>query len=330
MIAVLIGAVVLLTSGSPSGAEGSDPRADVAAMDSTERQAAVELTLTEARNLLNAGEAEKAVLLLEETTKRFPDQQSLHHLLADAHFSADDPLAAYESMDASIGLGEPHPEHHFAAAVYADEAGLLDEALKHLLKAQSLGASSVKYPVYLASLRVKRGEPQEAKQALLRAINIDEGVPQAWGMLAQIAFDENNLSLARQHIGKARALEPDVPAYRVLEARILRRDMQPEQAANVLLGIPERQRLADPNIVDDLATCFRMLGETARAAAVYAAAAEYNPEDAAMAFKAAELLAEVGETRRALRYADRAEFLGYEGAAALADRLADEELGPRG
>mgnify|MGYP001067162657 CR=1 FL=1 len=325
MIVALVLAIALLTRGGGDDAASADP---AAGMDSTERAATLEVALEDARRLLaRQNEPEKAKLLLEKLIERFPDSQAAHQLLADAHFSTGDSLQAYEHMDVSLTLGEDHPEMRFATFMFAEDAELLDEALKHLLKAEELDPASVKYPVYMAALRLKRNEPQEAKASLLRAVQLDEGVAQAWGMLAQIAFDENKLNIAKQHVGKARELEPESTAYRVLEARILRRAMQPERAANVLMGVPDRQLYGDPMIAEELAVSLLMLGEKARAAQVYVDAAEANPENAELAFKAAELLEQTGDERRALRYADRAKFLGHERAEELADRLAAERFG---
>lgn len=330
----LLGFAVLLVGGGGvavfvfGGGGDQQQSTPVQLFESSEQVAAnIQEALDTTRALLGNGENEKAMLILDEAIERYPRGDGLLVLRASIHAGGGDFVAGYEDMEAALAVSEPHPELSFTTGFYAQRAGLLDEALKNMLRAQELGPDSPKYPLYLAALRLERSEPGDAKADLLRVVQLDDGIVQAWGMLAQIALDENRLSVATGHIKRARELAPNTAAYRLLEARILKRDLKPETAAIVLLGIPESERLADVHIVNELGATYMLLGETEKAAELFAAASPIHPADADLAYQAARLLNEVGDTRRALRFADRAKFLGSEAGAALADRLADGRLG---
>lgn len=286
-------------------------------------QAVLEV-LDTARALMDQDKAPAAEAILAPAAARFPESQQLHLLLGECLLQQGRLEEAYEHYARGIFIGPDHPEYRFAAGTVASQLGWLDEAEAHYLAAQSMQPSNPKFPLYLAQVQRKMGKVDEARANLLVATRLDETLAIAWATLAAIALDENRLSVAGQHIAKARALEPDRADFRVIEAKILRRNNDPERALDLLLAIPEEERLRDPGVMLELSLCFGLLGRTSEAASMYVSAVGVNPDDAEIAYQAAVWLERDRQPGRAASYARHAAAKGHEGARRMIERLERE------
>ncbi len=317
VVALLAVGLGVLLGERPGDLQGSDLRG-------VEGAIAAEQIIAAAEGALRNDDAAKAHEILEQAIYRLPTEQTLRLLLAEAKMRLGDPAGAYEQTDAAIAIGPDHPEYRHAAGMYADEAGLLEQAVVHYGKAQQLDPSNPKYALFLAVAQQKLGRTADAKKNLLVATAIDPSIADAWGLLAEIALQENRTSVGLQHVRRARDLEPASAAWRVIEARLHRRNNDPQRAADVLFGISEFQRSRDPVILEELATCLGQLGDPGRAAMLYVNACSGAPDDSDLHFRAALWLERSGQTERALTYAAEAARRGHAQAAALVDRLAAE------
>ncbi len=299
------------------------PRSETEAAVQSGRMSAldVQTSLTAVRQYLRDGEAGKAELILREALDSAPRNQDARILLAEALLGQDKAGDAYEQYVEAIAIGPDHAELEFAAAAVANTAGLPDRAEEHYWKAQSLDPSNPKHPLYLAQIQRKLGRVDEAKASLLRATTLDPGLAIGWGVLADIALEENKLSLARQHIAKAREAEPGTARWRLIEARILRRDNNPEGAVRLLRSLPEEELLFDPALLTELATCYAMLARPDDAAGLYMMASARRPEDADLAYDAAVWLDRAGRARDAQVFAAAAANRGHQKARELLETL---------
>jgi hypothetical protein len=109
----------------------------------------------------------------------------------------------------------------------------------------------------------------------------------------------------------------------LVEARILNRRGEAEQAAAVLTALRADQR-AEPAVLGVLAESYGLMRKPAEAAAMYAqasrAAASPNPE---LAYQAALWFERAGDKAQAMSFAKTAALLGHADAADLAKRLED-------
>lgn len=274
-----------------------------------------------ARAHLAGAEPAKAAELLRALLAADPEDADAHALLAETLLLLDQPRAAYDHYLAAIAVGPAHAELHFAAGALANTIAMPDRALEHYHAAQQADPTNPKHPLYLAQVQRKLGLTDEAKASLIRAARLDPSLAIAWGVLADIALEENNLSVASTHIARAREAEPDGAAWRIIEARILRRQNRPEDAARLLAAMGDEALADSPAALEELATSYAMLGLTEQAASVYVRASAARPRSAELAYSAAVWLERAGRPDDAETFARAADRMGHPPAADLIVRL---------
>ncbi len=306
------------------GVQGGPAEAEARASDGSDALV-IEEILRSSRSLLAQGEYGKAEALLAPAVRRNGVDQDLRLALAEALLGQGFFEAAHEQFVAAIAIGPDAPQLRFDAAAVASRAGLPDDAEEHYWAAQRMDPQDERFPLYLAQVQRKLGKLTEAKKNLLIASRLDPSLDVAWGTLADIALEENNLSIARNHIEKARELAPGRLAWRILEARIERRDNNPQRAVALLSGLSPEERARQPMALREIALCLGLMDEPKRAAELYADAAAMLPagsetlpgmlREAAEWYERAEMLDE------AIVYASRAARAGDAAASDLLDRL---------
>lgn len=318
IVALVVGTVMLVrsvvTAPSPEAGAAEAGSGHMTAIE-------VQTALSGARQYLRDGEPGKAEAILQEVIAAAPTDQDARILMGEALLGLERPRDAYERYVEAIAVGPDHAELEFATAAVANTAGLPDRAEEHYWKAQSLDPTNPKHPLYLAQIQRKLGRPDEAKASLLRATKLEPGLAIGWGVLADMALEENKLSLAAQHIARARAIEPSNTRWRLIEARILRRDNKPENAVRLLRSLPDEELLADPNLLAEAAACYAMLSRPDDAAGLYMTASARSPEDADLAFDAAVWLDRAGRPGDAEVFASAAANRGHQKARELLSNL---------
>lgn len=262
----------------------------------------------------------KAESVLWAAVQQWPTDQELRLALGEVLVARGEHAAAYEQYEKALAIGPRDATIEFSAGTLASMAGMPERAVEHYAMAQTADPTEPQIPLYLGQVQLRLGQVEEAKASLLRAANLDPDSAVAWGTLADVQLRENNVSLALQLIAKARALQPTVPTWRLIEARALKRDNQPERAVGTLLGVPPGER-RDPAYLRLLAECYGMLERPGDAAAQYREASDALPSDAELAYEAARWLDLAGDRSAALGYAQRSADAGKPEAAALVERL---------
>jgi Flp pilus assembly protein TadD len=283
--------------------------------------AVIEQRLNAARDLMRQGDVARAVATLSAAVAEYRDDQDLRMAYGEALLHADKLPEAYEQFVAALSIGPREPSLEFAAGTLARRIGRPQLALEHFSVAQAADATNADYPLYLGQTQMSLGELTPAKANLVRATLLRDSDPRPWGMLAEIALQENLADIALQHIMRARALQPSEPAWKVIEARALKRKGEPAQALKLLRSMSESDQRMKP-VVRLMAECHGMLREPDIAAALFVEAADLAPDDAELAYEAAVWLERRGDRQRAQVYAERATAGGVEGADQLVERLA--------
>lgn len=293
--------------------------ANAAALD----HRALEDVLGRARQHLNQSEVGRAEALLREAVERSPDNRDLRALYGETLLLLGRPREAYAQYEHAVhGSTNDSASLRSAAGDVASLAGLHDRAEEHYWRAQQLEPSNPKHPLYLAQIQRKLGKADEAKASLLRAAKLDPSLAVAWASLASVALDENKLSIAQGYIKRAREAEPERVAWRLIEAKILRRENRPEDALRLLAALSPEEKLGDPAVVQEMGLSYGLLGRPADAAALYAEAAERPGAAVGLVYETALWYERAGELDVAAAYAGRAARMGSEPAKALAERLA--------
>jgi predicted Zn-dependent protease len=319
-LVVLIGAILL--SVVVFGGATPKPAAGSSVKDRVSPAEAMETILDAVQKRVRAGQHAEAAAILEEAVRTYADQQSLRLALAESYVALNRPADAYDQYLAALSFGPRDAATEFAAGTMARMSNRPELAIEHYAAAQSADMANPIYPLYLAQVQRRANRIDEAKASLLRVVNLQPDNAIAWGTLADIALGENKLDICTQHIAKARELEPRVGTWRLIEARLLKRQSKPEQALLVLSGLSEMERhdLFNARLV---AECHAMLGQPLEAANVVVAAADANAANAELALEAANWLLRANDPERARKFALRARTLGNEQAGELLAELGE-------
>ncbi|MFN0012644.1 MAG: tetratricopeptide repeat protein [Phycisphaerales bacterium] len=319
-----ISALVLIrafTSGSVTLPPGTPPPpAPQAARDSRAASGTIADALREARIALDRGQNQPAAAILSRAVERWPKDQELRLRLGEALIALKDFASAYPHYRAAIDIGPAPANLHLDAGTVANAAGLPDEAMAHYLLARKADPANPRIPLYLGMVHARRGDDAAATASLLTAIGLDPSLAEAWGTLAELSLRNDRLGMAADQARKARELQPTELRWRLVEARALKRDNKPDQAAMLLVGLDAANR-AQPAVLELLADCYGMLGKPAQAAAACEEAAKTRPADGTVAYLAALWLDRAGKREDAERFARRADELGEPRAVALLQQL---------
>lgn len=306
---------------------GPDATSAATARSALESQRAIDEAIRLAQQRMLEQRPDLAEAALRNAANEHPADAELRIQLGEALFAQDRVQEAYEQYNEALGLGPDNAELQFAAGTLASMAGLVDRAAQHYSVAQTLDQANAKYPLYLAQVQRKLGRTEEAQSNLVRVVNLVPDLAVAWGSLADIAFAENNLQMASHYLGKALEIEPDAPSWLLLQARILRREGKPEDAAILLSAIAENQPVPDPMVLREQALCMGLLGRQADAAALYDRAIEVGHPNAdtlaELHYEAALWHERLGNDDRAAACAQRAVELGEHRAGIVVQRLAE-------
>lgn len=298
--------------GAPAGAGGDQSAADDAGT--------VDAILDAARRYSASGDLDKAEAVLRAGVAEHPADAPLRRALADVLLRQDNKAEALAQYERLVEDGSASADDAFRAGSLAAVLNDPAKAAAYHERAQALDPANPDYPVHLARAQIALGQIDAAKASLTRAAVLDEGRGVVWGMLAELALRENKLDMASQHIAKARRLEPDVAAWRVLEARILTRRGEPERALLLLRGLGEADRWQPP-VVKARAACLGMLGRPGDAMTLYTDAIEKHTDAAVLRYEAAQWAERLGDRGRALELAKQALEMGEPRAGAIVERL---------
>lgn len=276
--------------------------------------------LNSAATYVNQKEPEKAEAIMREAIARFPEERELRIQYAQVLLALKKSEEAYEQYVVAIKLGSRDATLEFMAGTIASTLGKLDSAVSHYTNAQTIDPSAARYPLFLAQVQIKLNRIDDAKANLLRSGKIDPDQAVVWGTLSELTLRENKPGVALQHIARARQIEPGVTDWRIIEAKALKRSNRPEEAIKLLVGLDQAERYS-PAILQIMGECYGMLSRQADAAAMYAAASEANPSNAAIALSAAEWYVRLNQPEQARKFAQRASVLGEPNAKRMLEQI---------
>ncbi len=311
----LIGAVAFMSS-RPAPAPAAPPANQSPATGISATDAALKL----AEQSIGQGEFTAAIAMLEKAVASAPKHQGLRLKLAEALIHNSQSPEALIQMQEALAIGPESPSLHFDTATVAASANKPEQAIKHYEIAQTKSPTDSRIPLYLAMVRLKQGEDLKAQAALIRAVTLAPDLAEGWGTLADISLRANALHLAEQHIHKARTLQPESPQWKLVEARIKKRSNSPQTAAELLMTLPDTQRLTLP-VLQTLSECFGLISRNDLAAEQYTLAAEHDRTSGPLALKAAQWQLKAGHLGKARDHATAAKRLGAAGADDLLAEL---------
>lgn len=150
-----------------------------------------------ARLLVAQGQAEQAVVLLEEQLDTAPDDQQadLYSLLARAYADLGQWEKAHQHCQQAIALDKLQPDPYYTLALVHEFAGETEEAISNLKKVIYLNPEHPVAHFNLAMLYHKINRPLQAKRAVQTLVSLlgkwppDKIVPDSGGSSAQRLLD---------------------------------------------------------------------------------------------------------------------------------------------
>lgn len=269
---------------------------------------------------ITEGRFSEAVILAHRARQRFPEDQRIRLQLARARTFAEQYELAVEEYLEALRIGPRDPGIHSELATVANKAGRLDLALEHFEVAAAKEPSNDRYLFYLAMVQLKSGQRDKCQATLLRALRVNPELAEAWGTLAELQFQDNNLSIASDQIARARELAPAEPRWRLVQARILIRQNKPEEAVNLLSGLPA-DLLRQKDYLRVLGEAYGLMGQPISAAALYGQARNWSPNDPELNYQEALWWERAGSIDQAIELARVAAQLGHPQGPGLLERL---------
>ncbi|MEO1007795.1 MAG: tetratricopeptide repeat protein [Planctomycetota bacterium] len=283
----------------------------------------IDRTIEQGRTLIADGTPEQAVPLLEQLVDVVPTDRDSRVALGQAYLAAGRDDQAYQQFAQTLRDGPPDAQLQFAAGTLASKLGQPRVAIGHLRTAHDADPSNPDYALFLGQAELKEGRLDQARAALVRSTHARPEDARAWGMLAEIALRENRPEMALQHVGRARHHDPENDAWKIIQARSLKRRGEAAQATAVLGTLSDQAKLSKP-VVRLAGECFGMLKRPDQAAALYRLASDAKPKDGELAFEAAVWLDKADQRPIALTYAKRAFEADHPSAEALVEKLSDQ------
>lgn len=292
----------------------------------------IETGLASAAEYQRSGKFAEASTILSKLAKQAPTDRAVRLAYAQALLGQKRYEEALPQFDAAIALSSSAANSttattpqtrdpvlaqlHFEAGTCANAAGQIDKAREHYQTAQALDPSEPRYPVFLAMIQIRAGDDVAAMASLVRSIKLNPDLAEAWGTMAELELKSNRLALAQQHLEKAVKLQPEVSRWRIVEARILNRQGDPERAATILQALPPGE-LAAKSVMGLLAESFGMMKKPGDAAMMYERAYAQTPNEPELAYLAATWYQRAGQPAKARAHAMTASTLGYAPAKEL-------------
>ncbi len=275
----------------------TNPGVDTAPIQPTVTQEAIEAALSAAQQYLVQQELTKAQLILRKLIERAPQEYRAYELYGqvflatgmqagaqgDPQAATDAIVQAYQQYRRATELVRSDTEPTTAAGLHqsageiASIAGRLDDALNHFQRAGWLDPVNPKHALYEGQILLQQRRFAEARRALQRVLAVDPNEAYAHASLAMIALEQDDQVQAIEHIEEARRIAPNDLALRIQEARVRRLCDQPRRALELLVLLTEQER-AEEAVASQIASCYRLLGQPAKAAQAWQHRYQLRPD----------------------------------------------------
>lgn len=247
--------------------------------------AAAELQLVEenfAKSIREKNFNKRVVRAAERLVIRFPQSPEARRLLAQVYIFGREKEKAYEQLIASLAINKQQPEVLMLAGTIGLDLKKPDEAAQHYSAAAALRPDDPAVRTQLASAYTSKRDFAHAETTLLEALRLDPNYHKAYELLSDIYATQGKPKMAIDQIQKAidstpAGLRAAQIGYIRKRTNLLRRDNRPEEALMGLTSSLNTEERNDPNIVEDAARCWAMLGKPDQAAKAFEDAQRRNP-----------------------------------------------------
>lgn len=265
----------------------------------------------------------QATTVLEHACRQYPNDQELRLSMGDLYMMQQRYADAYREIVAGIEIGPANAKAEFTAGTLANMLDRLEVAEAHFASAMRIDPTNPDTPMFLAAVQLKMNKLDEARKNLAIAGKMSPESARIYAMRSELAMRENKVSIALDQIRKARAIEPEVLAWLVAEAKVLKRAGLAEEALNLLASLSQENR-EKLDVAYLLAQCYGMLGRSGDAASFLMDIYPQHEGDGRLAFEIALWFDRAGEPDEAMEWAQRSAGLGYSSAAKWVESKRDD------
>jgi len=244
-----------------------------------------------------------------ELVERYPRFAPAHLLLGQIYLHQGDMAQGYQSLDMSLRYDSQQPEVQQLAGSIAQSLGRHETASTHYANAVGLDPSNSKLRVFLAQSYINQNRFDEARMALLQALQINSNMHEAYFALSSLDARQGKLEQAIMQASRAIDLltpedkDSTRESYVRWQAKLLQRDNRPDDALQALEKLSPSQRRS-PGVLEDMAISWQMIGKPANGAQLYEEALSYQPDAWPLALGAARWYLKAGDKPNARRMAD--------------------------
>lgn len=323
LVATGLVAMVMYLSKGAAGPSAGTPGSATAphAGDTAAIKERIDGYLAAAKNVAPADPG-KAEAILREAISAYPDSQPLHLAHAELLLAQHKPAEAYGSYEKAIAIGPRDAKLDFMAGTVAEMAGKPERALEHFAAAKQADPGNWEIPLHMAQVQMKLNQNTDAKANLLMAGKLQPEKAIVWGMLGELYLREGSDAIALEQVKKARQIEPGTVAWRLIEARALKRLNRVDEALALLVGLQPTDKYS-PGVLQLMGECYGLLSMPGEAADLYKGASDADAANGKIAFDAAVWLEKAGRKDEAVEYAKRAAMTGTPNADKLQQRLSE-------
>ena len=167
--------------------------------------------------LLDGGNAHKAIPVLQQAVSLKPDDETFHFNLAVAYMKMADSTNAEHEYKESLRLLPDYPEAHHNYGNLLARAGRMDEAEKHLTEAVNEMPQSAHYNNSLGVVQQRLKKTNEALLSFQKAVDNDTNLVEAHFNLAEAYLARHDRKKGIEQLLEALRIRPDfVPAKHAL------------------------------------------------------------------------------------------------------------------
>jgi tetratricopeptide (TPR) repeat protein len=247
------------------------------------------------------GDFSRALAILRDAERRFPEDARLPAIRAQVAILANDEDEIREASARAIAIDPEEPEAlRTRARVRAEYGGDLDGALADLRLATEIAPGDSGGWNDLALVQDARDAVREAEAAARRAIREDPEDPVPRSNLAILLLDQSRVEAARKEIETALALDPAFYAALVARGRLKLQTGDTEGAIDDLLAASVANPLYS-NALLALAVAYYDAGEVAPARQQLDIADRLDPNDPIVSLARAAMALDLYEADEAIR-----------------------------
>jgi tetratricopeptide (TPR) repeat protein len=171
--------------------------------------------LVQAKNLLDAGQIDPAIELLNTTSRSKPNDAQVKHLLGLAYYRKRDYPHAIEHLSVAVRqMPQSSREYREEVQILGLSHYLLGhvrEALPYLEQLSSWSLNSTEIAYALGSSYIQTRNPDKSRETFARMFNVEAASAAAYLINAQMMVRQQFEELAEKELQKALELNPKLP-----------------------------------------------------------------------------------------------------------------------